>query len=61
MGRSIEVRVEAATSDTLRTLVTLGSRALHYSGHGHPDFLSFENGRGGNSLIKISFKKYHNI
>ena len=53
MGRSIEVRVEGATADTLRTLVTLGARALHYSGHGHPDFLSFENGRGGIHAMEI--------
>jgi hypothetical protein len=45
-GRAIEVRVEAATADNLRTLVTLGCRALHYSGHGHEDFLAFEDGRG---------------
>jgi len=45
-GRSIEVRTEAATADNFSTLVLLGCRALHYSGHGHPDFLAFEDGRG---------------
>ncbi len=45
-GRSIEVRAEAATADNFSTLVLLGCRALHYSGHGHPDFLAFEDGRG---------------
>ena len=47
-GRAIEARVEAATADNLRLLVTLpGCRALHYSAHGHPDLLAFEDGRGG--------------
>ena len=45
-GRSIEVRAEAATVDHFTTLVLLGCRALHYSGHGHPDFLAFEDGSG---------------
>ena len=45
-GRSIEVRAEAATADNFSKLVLLGCRALHYSGHGHPDFLAFEDGRG---------------
>src|SRR5919108_4888127 len=46
-GRAVEVRVEAATAQNLSTLVTLGCRVLHYSGHGHPDFLAFEDERGG--------------
>lgn len=44
--RVVNVRFETATADVLRTLLTLGCRALHYSGHGMPDFLAFENGRG---------------
>lgn len=47
VNRQLEVRVEPATTDSLRSLVTLGCRVLHFSGHGHPDFLPFENGRGG--------------
>jgi hypothetical protein len=46
-GRAVEVRVEAAMAQNLGTLVTLGCRVLHYSGHGHPDFLAFEDERGG--------------
>jgi len=46
-GREIKVRVEAATVENLRMLVTLGCRVLHYSGHGSEDFLDFEDGRGG--------------
>lgn len=46
-GRALKVRVAPATADNFRTLVTLGCRVLHYSGHGHPDFLAFEDGKGG--------------
>ena len=46
-GREIELRVEPATADSLRSMVTLGCAALHFAGHGHPDFLCFEDGRGG--------------
>jgi tetratricopeptide (TPR) repeat protein len=40
--RAVETRIEPATADNLQTLLTLGCRILHYSGHGHPDFLAFE-------------------
>ena len=40
--RGAQLRVEPATSDSLRTMVTLGCAALHFAGHGHPDFLCFE-------------------
>ena len=46
-GREIELRVEPATADSLRSMVTLGCAALHFAGHGHPEFLCFEDGRGG--------------
>lgn len=38
--RDIEVQFDFATTDKLRTAVTLGCRALHFSGHGHPQGLS---------------------
>ena len=50
-GQEIELRIEPASSDSLRTVVTLGCRALHFAGHGHPDFLCFEDGRGGGHAI----------
>jgi hypothetical protein len=34
--------MEVATSQNLRMLVTLGCRALHYTGHGLPACLAFE-------------------
>lgn len=49
--RSIEIRTEAATADNFSILVLLGCRTLHYSGHGHPDFLAFEDGRGEAHLL----------
>jgi tetratricopeptide (TPR) repeat protein len=45
-GIAVSVRFEAATADWLRTVATLGARVLHYSGHGEPDFLAFEDGKG---------------
>ncbi len=48
---ALSVRFEAATADSLRTVATLGARVLHYSGHGAPDFLAFEDGRGGTHPI----------
>lgn len=53
VGRQIELRVRPATTDALRSVVTLGSRAIHYAGHGHPDFLSFEDGRGGVHAVDV--------
>ncbi|MDZ7291958.1 MAG: hypothetical protein ONB44_17090 [candidate division KSB1 bacterium] len=41
-GRAVEVRLEAATAENLQKLVLLGCRALHYSGHGHPEALAFD-------------------
>eukprot|EP00964_Phaeocystis_antarctica_P045726 scaffold26336_cov63-Phaeocystis_antarctica.AAC.2 len=32
--REISITFETATTDALRTVVTMGCRALHYSGHG---------------------------
>ena len=50
--RAIRVRFDFATTDRLRTLVTLGSCCgLHYSGHGDPNFLSMEDGRGGAHIL----------
>jgi len=51
-GVALSVRFEAATADSLRTVATLGARVLHYSGHGAPDFLAFEDGRGGTHPIQ---------
>mmetsp|Transcript_26610 Transcript_26610/g.81780 ORF Transcript_26610/g.81780 Transcript_26610/m.81780 type:complete len:737 (+) Transcript_26610:79-2289(+) len=46
-GRAIELQIRYATLEALRSVVTLGARAIHFAGHGHPEFLCFEDGRGG--------------
>lgn len=38
--RDISVSFQFATTDNLRTALSLGCRALHFSGHGHPSFVS---------------------
>jgi hypothetical protein len=45
--RDIRVLFDFATTDSFRTAVTLGCRAIHFSGHGHPNFMIFEDGRSG--------------
>lgn len=41
-GCDVRLRMDFATTERLRTAVTLGCRALHYSGHGHKERLTFE-------------------
>ena len=43
----VDLSFEAATTDALQSAITRGCAALHYSGHGHPQCLTFEDGRGG--------------
>ena len=45
-GRQVRVRFETATSDNLRKMVTMGTRALHYSGHGLENELVFQDKYG---------------
>lgn len=51
--RDISVCFEFATTDSLRTALSIGCRALHFSGHGHPQCLNFEDGRGGLQLVSV--------
>lgn len=44
--RRIFFKVDVATPQNLRTIATLGAVMIHYSGHGFPGILAFENGRG---------------
>lgn len=44
--RQLHFRVDVATPQNLRTVATNGAVMIHYSGHGSPDILAFENGRG---------------
>lgn len=45
-NRRVHLRTEIATAQNLRTLLTMGSVMIHYSGHGTCDALAFENQRG---------------
>ncbi|OQS01448.1 hypothetical protein ACHHYP_00761 [Achlya hypogyna] len=40
--REIDLNVQFATSDNFQAMMTLGCRALHFSGHGSPKCLYFE-------------------
>jgi hypothetical protein len=51
--RDIGLRFDFATTDTLRSAVTMGCRALHFSGHGHPHCLNFEDGRSGLQFVTV--------
>ncbi len=51
--RHVRVRFASATSDNLRKMVTLGCRALHYSGHGLADQLVFEDGYGVHHALGV--------
>ncbi|ETV66052.1 hypothetical protein, variant 4 [Aphanomyces astaci] len=46
VSREVTLSVHFATSDSLRSLMTLGCRAFHFSGHGSPQHLYFEDGLG---------------
>ena len=43
-----------ATTDALRTALSFGCRALHFSGHGHESHLNFEDGRSGLQLVNVN-------
>lgn len=51
--RDIDLHFNFATTDQLRTAVTLGCKALHFSGHGHPEWLNFEDGRSGLQIVTV--------
>ncbi len=47
-GRAVDLYVEWAETDRLqRALLHRRYSVLHYTGHGHPEALAFEDGRGG--------------
>jgi hypothetical protein len=52
--RDVSVHFDFATTDTLRTVLSLGCRALHFSGHGIPRGLCFEDGRGGLQVVRVA-------
>lgn len=44
--KAIRLQMEVATSDNLLRLLTMGCRAIHYTGHGMESFLAFEDDEG---------------
>ena len=49
--RDIKLVCVNATTERLRDEVTRGTTCLHYSGHGSPSHLSFEDGCGGLHVV----------
>jgi hypothetical protein len=52
--RDVNVHFDFATTDTLRTALSFGCKALHFSGHGIPKGLCFEDGRLGLQVVKVN-------
>lgn len=46
-SRNIDLYYDNATTDRLQAVMTRGFKCLHFSGHGHPYSLTFEDGSGG--------------
>ena len=46
-SRNIDLYYDNATTDRLISSMTRGFKCLHFSGHGHPNSLTFEDGSGG--------------
>lgn len=49
--RDVALHFDFATTNTLRTLLSFNCRALHFSGHGLPNGLCFEDGRSGLQIV----------
>ncbi len=51
VSRDISVKFDFATSESIRYALTFGCRALHFSGHGHPNAVWLEDGCAGLQLM----------
>lgn len=49
----IRVQFEIATSNNLGKILSQGNRLLHFSCHGHPEYLMIENGFGGGQTLSV--------
>ncbi len=56
-GLSVTLRLGFATTDELDRGIADGFNILHLSGHGHPDFLVFEDGQGGSHAVTGDYLK----
>lgn len=52
-SRDIELSFDSATHDRLLATITKRCSCLHYSGHGHQQYLPFEDGAGGPYWFKV--------
>jgi len=52
-NRSIKVRFDLANADSLTRGLAQGANILHFSGHGSPKFIVFEDGKGVAQLLDI--------
>ena len=50
-GRSLRVKFDAATVENLTAGLASGANILHFSGHGSPKHIAFEDGRGSANLL----------
>ena len=51
--RDISLSFDCATHDRLLATMAKRCSCLHYSGHGHQNYLPFENGRGGPHWLEV--------
>ena len=56
-GRRLYFKVDVATPQNLRAIATIGAVMIHYSGHGIPGELVFEDGRGGIHHVDVDLLK----
>ncbi len=56
-NRNVTLRVGTATVDELSRGIADGFNILHFSGHGHEEFLAFEDGKGGSHAVTGEFLK----
>lgn len=57
--KNISVSRDVCTVDNFRKTLTLGTKILHYIGHGAANYIPFENGRGGVHAVRLALKKNH--
>ena len=53
----VAVHFDFATTESLRTALSLGCCTLHFSGHGKPGGLCFEDGRSGLQVVSVGALK----
>lgn len=52
-SREIDLAFDCATMNRLQANMTVGCTCLHFSGHGHPSHLTFEDGKGGMQWLAV--------